>query len=226
MRLLLSLLVATLVACTGGGQASPSTTTTTTATTAPPISTTIITAPSATAPAPPERSPLAARTSELPSAIFEADASVEPAPTPVWIGIDSIGVDRAPITPVGVLDTGEMEIPPGREVGWYRFGPRPGEDGSAVLAAHISFDGRDGVFRHLARVDPGDLVEIGFDDGSRAEYEVVETAQYPKDGLPFDRVFSRDGTPIVALITCGGDFNRSIRSYSDNVVAYAVPADR
>jgi LPXTG-site transpeptidase (sortase) family protein len=144
----------------------------------------------------------------------------------VTITIDAIDVDGAPITPVGVLDNGEMEIPPGSEVGWYRFGPAPGEDGSAVLAAHISFNGRDGVFRHLSRVDPGDLVEISFDDGTASTYEVVETAQYPKDGLPFDRVFSREGDPVLTLITCGGDFNRSIRSYSDNLVAYAVPVDR
>ena len=46
-----------------------------------------------------------------------------------------------------------------------------------------------------------------------------------KDELPVDRVFSKDGDPVLTLITCGGDFNRSLRSYSDNVVAYAEPID-
>jgi hypothetical protein len=38
-----------------------------------------------------------------------------------------------------------------------------------------------------------------------------------------DRIFAKDGDPVLTLITCGGDFNRSLRSYEDNVVTYAVP---
>lgn len=30
----------------------------------------------------------------------------------------------------------------------------------------------------------------------------------------------------MALITCGGDFNPALRSYRDDVVAYAVPLER
>jgi LPXTG-site transpeptidase (sortase) family protein len=225
MRISLTFLALLLSACTAGtsGGTVPATTPDTRVTTTVTTSTTTTTT---TTPPPPGRSPLTDRTAPLPSALFDLDAEPVPAPSPVTITIDAIDVDGAPITPVGVLDNGEMEIPPGSEVGWYRFGPAPGEDGSAVLAAHISFNGRDGVFRHLSRVDPGDLVEISFDDGTASTYEVVETAQYPKDGLPFDRVFSREGDPVLTLITCGGDFNRSIRSYSDNLVAYAVPVDR
>ncbi|CAN5768385.1 hypothetical protein BH23ACT5_BH23ACT5_02490 [soil metagenome] len=54
---------------------------------------------------------------------------------------------------------------------------------------------------------------------------MIELSQYPKDQLPTDRVFSREGSPALALITCGGTFNRALRSYDDNVVAYAGPLD-
>jgi hypothetical protein len=167
----------------------------------------------------------ASRVKPLGSAIFDPDAVEPPPPPPVTLTIESIGVRNAPIVDVGVLDNGEMEIPGRSEVGWYQFGPRPGEEGSSVLAAHIAFNGSPGVFRRLARIDPGAVFEVGFADGSSQRFEVFELGQYKKDELPFDRVFSRTGDPIVTLITCGGDFNRSLNSYEDNVVAYAVPID-
>jgi len=39
-----------------------------------------------------------------------------------------------------------------------------------------------------------------------------------------DRLFSADGPPRLALITCGGAFDQAADSYRDDVVAYAVPA--
>jgi LPXTG-site transpeptidase (sortase) family protein len=146
-----------------------------------------------------------------------------PAPTALWF--DSIGVDMAPIIGVGVEPTGEMEIPGAREVGWYRYGPTPGAEGSSVLAAHVAWDGTDGVFRRLTAARPGDRFTVGYDDGTLRSFEVVALAQYAKDELPFDQVFARTGEPTVTLITCGGDFNPSLRSYRDNIVAYAVPVD-
>lgn len=171
-----------------------------------------------------EPSPLAERIVPLGSAIYDpATANPERPPRPTVLSIPAIGVSEVSIVDVGVLDNGEMEIPGRTEVGWYRYGPRPGEPGSAVLAAHIAFDGRAGVFRRLAAIEPGATVTVGFEDGSTGIYRVFETAQYPKDQLPNERVFSREGDPVLTLITCGGDFNRSLRSYADNVVAYAIP---
>ena len=148
-----------------------------------------------------------------------------PAPRPIGLVVDSLGISSAPIIDVGVEPNGEMEIPGATEIGWYRFGPTPGEPGSAVLAAHIAFNGRDGVFRDLDEVEVGDVVEVLYDDGSTSRFQITDTAQYAKDELPVDRIFSKDSDPVLTLITCGGDFNRSLRSYSDNVVAYAEPID-
>ena len=61
-----------------------------------------------------------------------------------------------------------------------------------------------------------------FDDGSSVTYEVVDLAQYGKTDLPFDQVFAKDGPSVVTLITCGGAFQPSLRSYEDNVVVSAV----
>lgn len=168
-------------------------------------------------------SELAESTRPLGSAILGPPSN--PAPAPIGLVIESIGISSAPVIDVGVESNGEMEIPGASQVGWYRFGPSPGEPGSSVLAAHIAFNGRDGVFRDLDDIEVGAILEISYDDGSSQRFHVTETAQYAKDGLPVDRIFAKEGAPELTLITCGGDFNRSLRSYSDNVVAYAEPID-
>lgn len=171
----------------------------------------------------PPRSPLADAVVPLGSARYNPDDHVDDRPIPASISIEGIGVAGAPVIDVGVEENGDMEIPDADSVGWYRFNPTPGEPGSAVLAAHISFNGDPGVFRYLDDVEIGERVVVTFDDGTTSEFEIIELAQYDKDELPDDRVFAKDGDPVLTLITCGGDFNRSLRSYEDNVVAYAVP---
>jgi len=171
------------------------------------------------------QSPLADRVASLDSALYDPQEHAVETPTPVTLTIPSLDIDGADIIDVGVTDDGEMEIPDAGRVGWYRYNPVPGESGSAVLAAHISFDGRPGVFRYLAELVPGDEAIVTLDDGTTIEFRVVETAQYPKDDLPVERVFAKDGSPILTLITCGGAFDRTARSYKDNIVAYAVPVN-
>jgi LPXTG-site transpeptidase (sortase) family protein len=174
-----------------------------------------------------EPPPTTRPTSELAAYVAPAGSAAtlpEPdlAPRPVAMSFDAIGVGSAPIIDVGVEANGDMEIPGASEVGWYRYGPVPGAQGSSVLAAHISWNGTDGVFRRLARAEPGQRFTVAFEDESIAEYEVVAIRQYPKDQLP-DELFSTSGEPQVVLITCGGSFNRSLNSYADNIVAYAIP---
>ena len=169
------------------------------------------------------RSPLADSVVPLGSARYDAADHVDDRAIPTSITIEGIGVTEAPVIDVGVEENGDMEIPGADSVGWYRFNATPGEAGSAVLAAHIAYNGDPGVFRYLADVEIGERVVVAFDDGTTSEFEIIELAQYDKQELPDDRVFAKDGEPILTLITCGGDFNRSLRSYVDNVVAYAVP---
>ena len=47
------------------------------------------------------------------------------------------------------------------EVGWYRYGPTPGDNGSAVLSAHVDSRSQGpGVFFRLGTLTPGDFVEV------------------------------------------------------------------
>ena len=200
--------------------ASPTVTTTTTSTTTTTVPVVESVPPTTSIP---PRSPLADLVAPIGSAQYDPSDHTDERPIPVAISIDGIGVETAPVLDVGVEDNGDMEIPGADGVGWYRFNATPGEEGSAVLAAHISFDGQPGVFRYLDEAEIGDRVVIDFDDGTTSEFEIVELAQYDKEELPVERVFAKTGDPVLTLVTCGGDFNRSLRSYEDNVVAYAVP---
>ena len=163
----------------------------------------------------------------LPPDITRVDGTLNPGaapprPLPVSVTIPSIGVE-APVVPVGV-DDGEMDIPRNAgEVAWYRYGPAPGEQGSAVLAAHVAWERRPGAFRDLVRLEPDAVVQVTFDDGTVRRFRVVALVSYDKESLPFDAVFARSGDPTLTLITCGGAFNPSLLSYEENVVAYAVP---
>lgn len=145
---------------------------------------------------------------------------------PVGIRVGGIDIE-APVVAVGVEDDGQMEIPSDvDEIGWYTFGPSPGEPGSAVLAGHVS-GGRQGrgVFYDLKRVEPGDIVEVDHEDGTTTRYVVVGVETVDKGDLPVDRIFAREGDPVLTLITCGGSFSRSLNSYDSNVVVVAVPIE-
>jgi sortase (surface protein transpeptidase) len=144
-------------------------------------------------------------------------------PRPLRLVIPAIGV-RAPIVPVGIGPAGAMEVPGDvATVGWYRYGPSPGRDGSALLVGHV--DSRvqgAGVFFRLAEVEPGDVVRARLSGGRWQSFEVVSRSLVPKDQLP-RAIFARDGDPLLTLITCGGGFDQAAGAYTHNVLVAAVP---
>lgn len=166
---------------------------------------------------------MAALITELPSAPIGAPKLEARQAQPTGLSIGSLGVQTAAVIGVGIEQNGDMEVPPADQVGWYQYGPTPGAEGSSVLAAHIAYNGSNGVFVNLDDIDLGAIIEISYDDGSTKRFETTDKQQYDKNELPKDSVFGRTGEPQLVLITCGGDFNRNLRSYTDNVVVYASP---
>ena len=129
------------------------------------------------------------------------------------------------VVPVGVdQGTGELSVPADpAQVGWYQFGATPGAAGAAVLAGHIDWKGRPGAFIHLDEVQPGERIEVDLGDGTSHAFVVAETHLILKTELPPD-LFARTGPSKLVLITCGGEFDRSVRRYKQNVVVVATPA--
>jgi len=137
--------------------------------------------------------------------------------------IPVINVD-APIVPVGLdATTGSMAAPVGWfDIGWYRYGPRPGYPGSAALAGHLDTNtGSAAAFWNLDQLVPGDTIIYQASNGSQLPFIVEETAFYPWDQVPLDRIFARSGEPRVSLITCGGQWSRNNLNYSHRTIVYA-----
>ena len=172
-------------------------------------------------------SPLAELAVELPSALPEIalEGVGEPIGVqPRSISLPTLGVEGAPIVPVGLEDNGELEVPEADTVGWYEFGAGvDGGRGSTVLAAHIAYNGENGVFRDLIDMEPGQRFSVER-DGETLEYIVESVTDYDKWELPIDDLFSESSEERLILITCGGAFNDALSSYEDNTVVVAVPA--
>jgi hypothetical protein len=145
-------------------------------------------------------------------------------PVPVRLAVPGRGVDAA-VDVVGVEPDGQMTLPDDVDrVGWYRFGPAPGADGSAVIAGHV--DDREqglGAMAPLREAEVGDEVLVTDSAGTATRWRVVSRELIEKQVLPLDRLFAREGPPRLTLITCGGPFLPEFGSYRDNVVVVAEP---
>lgn len=144
---------------------------------------------------------------------------------PTSIAIARLGV-RMPVLGVGVAADGQMALPPDpADVGWYHYGPRPGDSaGATVLAAHIDAPGYGiGPLARLGELRQGDVITV-VSRGISRRYLVSSTRQIEKTSLDLAALFTRTGPPRLHLISCGGDFDRTKRHYEQNVVVLAFPA--
>ena len=108
------------------------------------------------------------------------------------------------------------------EAAWYTGSTSPGRDGPSVILGHID-SARNGpsVFYRLAQLRPLDEFTVTRADGVTLVFRVNSVAQYPKDAFPSQQVHGPTPRPEMRLITCGGPFDDSARSYRDNTVVYA-----
>jgi sortase (surface protein transpeptidase) len=140
---------------------------------------------------------------------------------PVRLRIPSIGVDSA-LMGLGIAADGSLEVPPtGFPAGWYTGAPTPGERGPAVVAGHVDWNGRAGVFSELHAVRTGAIVQVSRADGSVATFRVSRVGRFPKDAFPTALVYGDLDHAGLRLITCGGAFDQAAGSYIDDIVVFA-----
>lgn len=151
-----------------------------------------------------------------------ADVSaVSPHGPPTWLRIGRIGVD-APLVPLRLDRAGELEAPKDYDIpGWYADGTPPGDTGPAVIAGHVDSLAASAVFRHLADLRPGDLIEVQR-SAVWLKFTVVATGRYPKGAFPTAQVYGPTPDAQLRVITCGGTFDRARNTYRDNVVVFAI----
>jgi sortase (surface protein transpeptidase) len=140
-------------------------------------------------------------------------------PEPVRIVIPAIEVD-AEVISVGLLENGDMDVPPFGLAGWYDLGPAPGAKGPAVIVAHVDTKKGPDVFYHLRKLEPEDEILVYGEDGDVATFVVNSKEQQLKSELPTDRIWNDTWEPVIRLITCGGEFDRDWGHYLSNVIVY------
>jgi sortase (surface protein transpeptidase) len=148
------------------------------------------------------------------------------APRPVFLTIPAIGV-RTRLIRLGLTAQGTLQVPTSTSVaGWYTGSPRPGEIGSSVIAGHIDSYLGPGIFSQLSTMRPGERIFVQRANGSLAVFKVYAVRQYPKDHFPTGKVYGPAPDAELHLITCGGTFDYTTRSYLSNTVVYSaeVPA--
>ncbi|KUJ67262.1 peptidase C60 [Streptomyces albus subsp. albus] len=130
---------------------------------------------------------------------------------------------EAPVTEVDLDPRGHLGTPPvdnARLAGWYRSGPAPGGQGTAVIVGHRDTLNGPAVFLNLGDLDPGDTVKVARADHRTAVFTVDAVHTYAKARFPDSRVYGPTGRPELRLLTCGGAFDRQ-RGYAANIVVFA-----
>lgn len=140
---------------------------------------------------------------------------------PVSLRIPAIALDQHLIQ-LGRNPDRTVQVPSDfQRAGWYNGGPTPGEDGSAVILGHVDSYQGPAVFFRLNELTPGDEITVGREDGSVATFVVTDVETYRKDQFPAQQVYGPRGGSSLQLVTCGGEFDTSTRSYESNVVVYS-----
>lgn len=144
-----------------------------------------------------------------------------PALPPVQIKIDKVAI-AAPVNPVGLTASGAMDIEANpNEVAWYQFGPKPGEEGSAVIAGHFGWkDAIPSIFNNLNKLSKGDLITTIDADGLAKVFVVMRTAMYAPNQDATDVFKSDDGKAHLNLITCQGVWNAAQQTYSERFIVF------
>ena len=143
---------------------------------------------------------------------------------PVRLRIPDLHITST-LQPLDRLADGTVAVPDRADVaGWFEEGPRPGQPGPAVILGHVDSRRGPGIFLDLARAKPGTAVHIDRADRTTVTFRVTGVSRVPKDRFPTALVYAPTLEPTLRLITCGGSFDRTRRSYRDNVIVFAEPA--
>ena len=143
--------------------------------------------------------------------------------TPRLLSIPSISVTTA-VGQLGLLANGQVMVPATtKTVGWFRYGPTPGQLGSSVILGHVDSYLGPGVFFYIRTLHPGATVTVQLADGARVNFVVTRVMQYSKNNFPDKLVYGaldKPGVRALNLVTCGGTFDHATGSYEANIVVY------
>jgi len=147
---------------------------------------------------------------------------------PISLNIPDLGVD-SPVVTTSMDASRSLVVPEDvMETGWYDGSRRLGASyGSTVIVGHRdSATQGSGALFGIEEIPLGATITVTAQDGTAHEFIVDSVEFIDKDSLPQEapRIFTHRGPYRLVLVTCGGAFDESIRSYESNVVIIALPA--
>jgi LPXTG-site transpeptidase (sortase) family protein len=171
--------------------------------------------------APRAESPPDAATMVPPTRLKPSPPSKDPAAgVPMRVAVQRLAID-VPVIPIA--PEGEVLVPPDNplELGWYKFGARPGAaHGSAVITGHTVHTG-GGALDELDDLQAGDNVRVSTAKGTIgyrvSKVSILSKTQFASSA---QKVFSATVPGRLVLITCT-DWNGV--DYLSNTLVYAAP---
>ncbi|MBW0101574.1 class F sortase [Pseudonocardia sp. KRD291] len=146
----------------------------------------------------------------------------KPVAAPAGLSVPAIGLNTGAPERLGLDPAGRLTAPVDYDrTGWYAQGPKPGEAGPAVIVGHVDSFRGPAVFFRLREMKVGQEIVVTRTDGWKTRFVVDSVRSYPKDAFASDEVYGPTANAQLRLITCGGAFDRDVRSYEDNVVVFA-----
>lgn len=141
---------------------------------------------------------------------------------PARLKIPLIDIDSV-VEQAGLTSQGAMDVPKNQNnVAWFNVGPRPGENGSAVIAGHFGWkNGKSSAFDDLYKLRKGDKLYIEDEKGRPVVFVVRESRSYDANANASDVFFSSDGKAHLNLITCEGVWDKERKIYSKRLVVFA-----
>jgi hypothetical protein len=147
---------------------------------------------------------------------------------PISLSIPDLGVESPVVTTSMDASRGVVVPEDVMETGWYDGSRRLGASyGSTVIVGHRdSATQGSGALFGIEELPLGSTISVTAQDGTTHEFIVDSVELIDKSLLPAEapRIFALTGDYRLVLITCGGAFDESIRSYESNVVITALPA--
>ena len=141
---------------------------------------------------------------------------------PVHLSIPTLGVSVS----VGVLGLNRdrtVQVPTNfAQPGWYKFGPSPGQLGSAVILGHVDNIHGPAVFYRIAQLRPGNLVTVTEANHKKLTFSVIGVRMYLKSKFPAYLVYGPHRYAALQLVSCGGVFDRKTGHYLSNIVVFTA----
>ena len=141
---------------------------------------------------------------------------------PMHLRIPAIEVD-ASVEEVGIAIDGVMDTPKVPDIaGWLKIGPRPGEEGTAVITGHFGWkNNTPAIFDDLNKLNKGDKIYVEDGKGNSVVFAVREIRIYDEKEIVPNVFSSNDGKAHLNLITCEGVWDKTMQSYSNRLVVFA-----